>query len=85
MSARFGFNAVLGLVLGIALSGLLPTGSAWSQSEERPVLLLLPVRVHSSENPTYLQEGLMDMLQARFRQGGVFELKQITDPYQKLA
>jgi len=36
--------------------------------------------VHSSENPTYLQEGLTDMLQARFRQGGVFELKQITDP-----
>ena len=80
MSARFGLNAVLGFVLGIALLALFPFGSAWSQSEKRPVLLLLPVRVHSSENPTYLQEGLMDMLQARFRQGGVFELRQIADP-----
>lgn len=80
MSARFGLNMVSGLVLGTALLGLLPTGSAWSQAEERPVLLILPVRVHSSENPRYLREGLTDMLLARFRQGGVFELKQITDP-----
>ncbi|NRB27872.1 MAG: hypothetical protein HRU37_09370, partial [Roseibacillus sp.] len=38
--------------------------------------------MHSSENPVYLQEGLSDMLMARFRQGGVFELKEIKDPSQ---
>ena len=80
MSARFGNGVRLWVSTAVLLSVLASGGEAWAQTESRPVLLLLPVRVHSSENPTYLREGLTDMLQARFRQGGVFELKQITDP-----
>ena len=80
MSARFGNGVRLWVSTAVLLSVLASGGKAWAQTESRPVLLLLPVRVHSSENPTYLREGLTDMLQARFRQGGVFELKQITDP-----
>ena len=80
MSTQSGRSALFALVLGLALLVVLPPEAAWSQVEKRPVLLLLPVRVHSSENPTYLREGLTDMLQARFRQGGVFQIKQVTDP-----
>ncbi|MEE3326583.1 MAG: hypothetical protein VX252_04570 [Myxococcota bacterium] len=82
MSSRIGTGLGLALILGVVLAVFIPGGSAWSQVAAKPVLLLLPVRVHSSENPTYLREGLTDMLQARFRQGGVFQLKQVTDPAQ---
>ncbi len=71
------------LVAGALAVVLFITGSfsqAQAQPQEKPVLLLLPVRVHSSENPTYLREGLADMLVARFRQAGAFQLKEVTDP-----
>ncbi len=80
MSSTFGVGSRCCLAIAMLLVLLSPSQVAWAQAEPKPVLLLLPVRVHSSENPTYLREGLTDMLQARFRQGGVFELKQITDP-----
>lgn len=80
MSSRFGTVLGLALIAAGVVGSVGIAGPAWSQAAEKPVLLLLPVRVHSSENPTYLREGLTDMLQARFRQGGVFQLKQVTDP-----
>jgi hypothetical protein len=61
-----------GLVL-LALPGT-------SRAQEKPILLLLPVVVHSSESPTYLREGLLDMLSTRFLQGGVFELQIAQNP-----
>lgn len=73
-----GRGAVFASILAIVLSS--PVGAP--RAEQKPILVLLPIRVHSSENPVYLQEGLSDMLVARFRQGGVFELKEIKDPDQ---
>ena len=46
---------------------------------EKPVLLLLPIVVHSSENPAYLREGLSDMLVTRFIQEDNFEVIQADD------
>ena len=62
---RFVLASILAIVLAAA------AGAA--SGDDKPVLILLPIRVHSSENPVYLQEGLSDMLMARFRQGGVFD------------
>ncbi|MCH2185336.1 hypothetical protein MK280_05640 [Myxococcota bacterium] len=60
----------LSVVLSAALSG--------AQEEEavqrKPKLLLLPIVVHSSENPAYLREGLSDMLVTRFIQEDNFEV-----------
>ena len=39
-----------------------------------PRLLLLPVVVHSAEDPDYLRDGLADMLAARFDRIGALEL-----------
>lgn len=71
-----GHGAALALVAAIVW--LLPgTGSA---QDEKPSLLLLPIVVHSSENPAYLRDGLADMLATRFIQEGSFEIKRIEDP-----
>ena len=43
------------------------------------MLLLLPIVVHSSENPTYLREGLSDMLVTRFIQEDNFQVIQTDD------
>lgn len=41
-----------------------------------PKLLLLPIVVHSSEDPAYLREGLSDMLTARLDRIGAIEIVQ---------
>lgn len=43
-------------------------------AEPTPKLLLLPVVVHSAEDPTYLREGLSDMLTARLARLGAIQL-----------
>ena len=44
------------------------------QVQPKPKLLLLPIVVHSSENPAYLREGLSDMLVTRFIQEDNFDV-----------
>ncbi|MFP6655341.1 MAG: hypothetical protein VCB25_06915 [Myxococcota bacterium] len=45
-----------------------------------PKLLLLPIVVHSSEDPEYLRNGLADMLAARFSRIGSLEVLQPAGP-----
>jgi TolB-like protein len=62
----------------IALSiGLSP---APVQAGENPKLLVLPIVVHSAEDPEYLRNGLADMLTARFSRIGGLELLRPSDP-----
>ena len=72
-----GFVTVL-LVLGTVALGLPSSGAA--QDGDKPTLLLLPIVVHSSENPEYLRAGLADMLASRFIQAGSFEITRIDEP-----
>lgn len=53
-----------------SLSAARPAAGAGSA----PKLLLLPVLVHSAEDPTYLREGLDDMLTARLERIGALAL-----------
>jgi len=46
--------------------------SSVAAAQQKPILALLPVVVHSSENPAYVQQGLADMLESRFAREGVF-------------
>ena len=81
-SARFRSFAVLAcirftVVLLLALGGA--AGRALAEepspsSSPSPKLLLLPIVVHSAEDPTYLREGLSDMLTARLARIGSLEL-----------
>lgn len=50
-----------------------------SGQTEKPSLLLMPIVVHSSENPGYLRDGLSDMLATRFIQEGNFEIMHVDD------
>lgn len=71
---RHGGFSPLALVL-IFGAGLLVLVSGKSTSaEDAPKLLLLPIVVHSSEDPEYLRDGLSDMLAARFDRIGALEL-----------
>jgi len=59
----------------LALVGTI--GAAWSgaaAAADEPRLLLLPVVVHSAEDPEYLRDGLADMLAARFARIGSIDL-----------
>ncbi len=58
------------LWLVLLLAGLPRASGAASE----PRLLLLPVVVHSAEDPDYLRDGLADMLAARFDRIGALEL-----------
>lgn len=71
---RFVTGAALSsaLVGFIALAVLLSSASV--QAEAGPKLLLLPILVHSAEDPTYLREGLDDMLTARLQRIGALDL-----------
>ncbi|MBW2275574.1 MAG: hypothetical protein JRG96_20115 [Deltaproteobacteria bacterium] len=64
-----------------ALAGLLllVAGSAAAQ-EERVSIALLPMVVHSGEDPTYLRNGLADMLASRLEQVGRFRVIRIDEP-----
>jgi TolB-like protein len=45
-----------------------------AEAKADPKLLLLPIVVHSAEDPEYLRNGLADMLSARFSRIGALEL-----------
>ena len=62
---------IVGLTAAVALlSGL---GASNALAAE-PKLLMLPIVVHSAEDPEYLRAGLSDMLAARFERLGAIEL-----------
>jgi TolB-like protein len=61
-------------MLLLVLSGSLLLGDVSEAAEDAPRLLLLPVVVHSAEDPEYLRDGLSDMLAARFSRIGSIEL-----------
>ena len=67
--------------LAVALLGLGLVLSA-DRADAGPKLLLLPIVVHSAEDPEYLRNGLSDMLSARFARIGALELLRPDDPDQ---
>ena len=80
VAARLGTGSGIGAIarwtcLAVPLAILIPlvlAGQARAGSE--PKLLLLPILVHSAEDPTYLREGLEDMLTARLDRIGALDL-----------
>lgn len=64
------FAWMVGAIGWLVLVALARPGEA----EAAPKLLLLPIVVHSAEDPTYLREGLSDMLTARLSRIGALEL-----------
>jgi outer membrane protein insertion porin family len=64
--------AIVALLVGSALVA--------GAEDERLKIALLPVKVHSAEDPAYLRAGLSDMLVSRLLQAGVFEVVRVTDP-----
>lgn len=78
------------LLAGLGLLAV-PTGHAQPVQEVElisPILgtqplrriALIPVVVHSSEDPGYLRAGLRDMLVSRLEQGGTLEVALVKDP-----
>lgn len=63
----------LGLLLAVVL-GLPSLAGAQGKSGRPPRLLLLPIVVHSAEDPEYVRNGLADMLRSRFSRIGGIEL-----------
>ena len=55
-------------------------GAAPAIDDDIPKLLLLPIVVHSSEDPEYVRDGLADMLTARFARIGALDLIRPADP-----
>lgn len=67
--------ALRALVCGFAiLCAAAGQGIAADSNGGEPKLLLLPIVVHSSEDPEYLRNGLSDMLTARFSRIGGLKL-----------
>ena len=71
-------RAVLALAAFLSATTLLDASAALAQ--QKPRIVLLPIVVHSAENPDYLRRGLADMLVSRFTQVGVFEVLHLDDP-----
>lgn len=69
------------LVAIAALLSAIPL-AAQDQGEPKRRIALVPVVVHSAEDPDYLRAGLADMLVARLEQAGVFTVVRIQDPSQ---
>ena len=67
----------LPLFVAVLTQGL--AASAGAQDEPRPEIAVIPVVVHSSEDPEYLRAGIEDMLVARIEQVGVLQVVRITD------
>lgn len=55
-------------------------GSAAGQSEGGTSLAVLPIVVHSADDPQFLRDGLADMLASRLEQAGGFEVIRVDDP-----
>ena len=70
--ARSSSRTISALVAATSL--VLIFSSSRSQAADPPRLLLLPVVVHSAEDPDYLRSGLSDMLASRFARIGALEL-----------
>ena len=68
------------LALLLTLCALALGAPVLAQQEEKPVIALLPIVVHSSESPDYLRRGLADMMSSRFEQGGLFTVIRVDDP-----
>jgi len=63
------------LVVGVAFAAGLAGAPARAQTPgARPKLLMLPIVVHSSEDPEYLRNGLADMLASRFTRLAIVQL-----------
>ncbi|MCP4035357.1 MAG: hypothetical protein GY733_00345 [bacterium] len=63
------FVVVLALTVGVASAGA-----------EAPVpIAVLPIIVHSADDPTYLRNGLADMLASRIEQAGGFGVIRVED------
>ncbi|MAJ60472.1 MAG: hypothetical protein CBC48_10970 [bacterium TMED88] len=62
------------MALLVVLSAAVSLAQDEVEVQAKPKLLLLPIVVHSSENPAYLREGLSDMLVTRFIQEDNFEV-----------
>ena len=60
-------------IVAAVVAVLLGASSAIA-ADPAPKLLLLPILVHSAEDPTYLREGLGDMLTARLERIGALVL-----------
>ncbi len=76
------------LLIGVVVAALLGASGARAQSPEegdvasapgKPTLALLPMVVHSNEDPEYLRQGLSDMLRARFTKESVVEVIPVED------
>ena len=62
---------IVNLTIAVALLSSLGASNALAAE---PKLLMLPIVVHSAEDPEYLRAGLSDMLAARFERLGAIEL-----------
>ncbi|MEZ4330417.1 MAG: hypothetical protein R3F35_01585 [Myxococcota bacterium] len=60
-------------ILAFALAGTIG-GRQAAAADATPKLLLLPIVVHSAEDPAYLREGLSDMLKARLDRIGAIDI-----------
>jgi hypothetical protein len=77
---RFSRSGLRALVFGFAVLCLAPAPGL--AAADTPRLLLLPIVVHSAEDPEYVRDGLADMLTARFSRIGSLELVRESDPDQ---
>lgn len=63
-----------------ALLILIAGGLAQAEGSQGPVrLAILPIVVHSADDPTYLRNGLADMLASRIEQAGGFDVTRVDD------
>jgi hypothetical protein len=75
------WTAFVGAAVCVVYAGLgLLIAAAPALAESDPKILLLPIVVHSSEDPEYLRNGLADMLNARFSRIGGLEVIRPDDP-----
>jgi TolB-like protein len=71
--------AAAALALSVGLAGSAGSALAQAGGEPKVSIALIPVVVHSAEDPAYLRAGLTDMLVSRLEQAGLFEVTRIAD------
>ncbi len=79
-AAGFVGQAPLLVVASVLLALSLGFSAAPVRADDNPKLLVLPIVVHSAEDPEYLRNGLADMLTARFSRIGALDLLHPGDP-----
>jgi len=65
--------------LAVVLSVLVLASTGSAQDEPKLKIALVPVVVHSAEDPAYLRAGLSDMLVSRLEQAGIFQVVRVSD------